>query len=100
LARTRKRCRSASNRQEKSVGPVVPEIDDSASDLDNEQERKLVQSKDIKGLKYFDMLLPLLEPLHDEQCARDKANNRELHYDQYCMLVLLYIFNPTVICPG
>jgi len=46
------------------------------------------------------MLLPLLEPLHDEQCARDKANNRELHYDQYCMLVLLYIFNPTVICPG
>jgi len=42
------------------------------------------------------MLLPLLEPLHDEQCARDKANNRELHFDQYCMLVLLYIFNPTV----
>lgn len=72
-------------------------VDDAASiDPDNDQETKVVRSKDIKGLKYFDMLLPLLEPLHDEQCARDKANNRELHYDQYCMLVLLYMFNPTV----
>ncbi|HBJ33558.1 MAG TPA: hypothetical protein DDZ51_02120 [Planctomycetaceae bacterium] len=38
----------------------------------------------------------MLLPLHDEQSTRDKANNRELHYDQYCMLVLLCIFNPTV----
>ena len=42
------------------------------------------------------MLLPLLERLHDEKCGRDKANNRELHFDKYCMLVLLYMFNPTV----
>jgi hypothetical protein len=26
----------------------------------------------------------------------DKAKNRELHFDKYCMLVLLYMFNPTV----
>lgn len=55
-----------------------------------------VQSKDIQGLKYFDMLLPLLERLHGEACGRDKANNRELHFDKYCLLVLLYMFNPTV----
>lgn len=55
-----------------------------------------IQSRDIVGLKYFDMLLPLLERLHDDECQRDKAKNRELHYDQYCLLILLYLFNPTV----
>ena len=29
-------------------------------------------------------------------CQRDTAGNRTLHYDQYCMLVLLYVLNPTV----
>jgi hypothetical protein len=47
-------------------------------------------------LKYFAMLQPLLTHLHDDQCSRDKAGNRTLHYDQYCMLVLLYVLNPTV----
>eukprot|EP00456_Euglypha_rotunda_P006410 TRINITY_DN110_c0_g1_i6.p4 TRINITY_DN110_c0_g1~~TRINITY_DN110_c0_g1_i6.p4 ORF type:complete len:420 (+),score=99.28 TRINITY_DN110_c0_g1_i6:6763-8022(+) len=50
---------------------------------------------DIVGLKYFDQLLPLLARLKDEGCLRDRAGNRELHYDQYCLLVLLYLFNPT-----
>jgi hypothetical protein len=47
-------------------------------------------------LKYFDKLAPLLARLHDDGCARDRAGNRELHYDQYCMLMLLYLFNPVV----
>mgnify|MGYP003561745834 FL=1 len=55
-----------------------------------------LREKDIVGLKYFDMLMPLLERLHKDGCQRDKAKQRELHYDQYCMLVLLYMFNPTV----
>jgi hypothetical protein len=46
------------------------------------------------------MLMPLLERLHDEKCERDKANNCELHFDQYCMLVLLYMFNATVTSLG
>ncbi len=50
----------------------------------------------IEGLKYFAMLQPLLEHLHEERCQRDTAGNRTLHYDQYCMLVLLYVLNPTV----
>ena len=48
----------------------------------------------IVGLKYFDQALPLLARVRDDACHRDKANNRELHYDQYCLLVLLYLFNP------
>src|ERR1035438_6080668 len=52
--------------------------------------------KDITGLKYFDKLAPLLERLRDVGCERDRAGNRELHYDQYCLLVLLYLFDPIV----
>jgi hypothetical protein len=55
-----------------------------------------INEKDITGLKYFDQLAPLLQRLHDDGCQRDKAGNRTLHYDQYCMLLLLYLFNPIV----
>ena len=51
---------------------------------------------DVQGLKYFDKLAPLLGRLHDVGCERDRAGNRELHFDQYCMLILLYLFNPIV----
>src|SRR5580704_3179077 len=60
------------------------------------KRRKKVTDRQITGLKYFDKLAPLLERLHDDGCARDRAGNRELHYDQYCMLLLLYLFNPVV----
>jgi len=56
-------------------------------------EKRLVE-KDIVGLKYFDQLLPLFQRLHDDGCQRDKAGNRELHYDQYCLMVLVFLFNP------
>jgi hypothetical protein len=52
--------------------------------------------RDLAGLKYLDRLLPLLERLHEVGCARDRAGNRKLHYDQYCLLVLLTLFNPVV----
>ena len=53
-----------------------------------------ITEKEIVGLKYFDQLAPLLKRLHDDRCARDKSGNRDLHFDQYALLVLLYIFNP------
>jgi hypothetical protein len=55
-----------------------------------------VQAPVLQGLKYFDQLDTLLRRLHDVGCARDAAHNRKLHYDQYCMLVLLFLFNPAV----
>jgi hypothetical protein len=58
--------------------------------------RPEVTDKDVSGLKYFDKLGPLLARLHEVGCERDKAGNRELHYDQYCLLILLYLFNPVV----
>src|SRR5439155_23003343 len=50
--------------------------------------------RDLSGFKYLDRLLPMLARLHDFGCARDRAGNRQLHYDQYCLLVLLALFNP------
>ena len=60
------------------------------------RKKDKIEPKDITGLKYFDKLAPLLERLHDDGCQRDKAGNRTLHFDQYCMLILLYLFNPIV----
>lgn len=58
------------------------------------RKREEVTEKKITGLKYFDKLVPLLERLHDVGCQRDKAGNRQLHFDQYCLLMLLAMFNP------
>jgi hypothetical protein len=55
-----------------------------------------IQDKDVVGLKYFDQLAPLLKRLHDVGCEGDAARNRVLHFDQYCMLILLFLFNPVV----
>lgn len=60
------------------------------------RKRDQIEGRDIGGLKYFDRLAPLLARLHEVGCERDKAGNRELHYDQYCLLILLFLFNPVV----
>jgi hypothetical protein len=59
-------------------------------------ENPPLAEQDLVGLKYFDRLVPLLARLHDVGCARDRAGNRELHYDHYCLLVLLALFNPAL----
>jgi len=61
------------------------------------KRREEVRAEDITGLQYFRRLLPLLERLREAGCARDKAGNRTLTMDQYCSLVLLYLFNPVVV---
>lgn len=53
-----------------------------------------IEPSDIQGLKYFDKLKPLLARLHEVGTERDKANNRDLHMDQYGLLVLMWMFSP------
>jgi len=60
------------------------------------KKRDDVREEDLTGLKFFEKLAPLLAHLHEVGCDRDKAGNRTLHFDQYCMLVLLFLFNPVV----
>jgi len=58
------------------------------------EERAPIREEDVQGLKYFRKLWPLFERLREVGCQRDKAGNRELFMDQYCALVLLFMFNP------
>jgi hypothetical protein len=58
--------------------------------------KKLIRQCDLAGFKYFQLLLPLLDTLHEQACIRDKAHNRTLHYDQYATLLLLFFFNPII----
>jgi Transposase DDE domain len=58
------------------------------------KRRPKVTEKDIQGLKYFRLLTPLLERLHDAGTERDRAGNRRLYFDNYGALILLYFFNP------
>ena len=58
--------------------------------------RTPVDPRQLGHLKKLRHLLPLLAPLRDSGCARDTAGNRDLHFDQYVTLVLLYLFNPII----
>jgi hypothetical protein len=58
--------------------------------------RPEVRAADLRGLKYFKCLGPLLDRLHDQATQRDRAGNRKLFFDQYASLLLLYFFNPIV----
>lgn len=57
-------------------------------------KRKEVTEDQLVGFKYFRKILRMLDRLHDTACARDPAHNRQLHFDQYTALILLYFFNP------
>jgi len=62
----------------------------------SKRKQEPLKSRDVQGLKYLERLLPLLDELHDVGCQRDKAGNRSLHFDQYCLFVLLFLFNPVL----
>jgi hypothetical protein len=51
-----------------------------------------IREEDIQGFKYLDSFFKTLTRLHD---VKDHQN-RELHYDQYLALLLLYFFTPVL----
>lgn len=60
------------------------------------KRRPEIKDSELQGLKYFKLLNPILEGLHDDATDRDRAGNRRLFFDQYASLLLLYFFNPIV----
>ncbi len=50
----------------------------------------------VQGFKYVRLVRHLLERLHGAATERDRAGNRQLFYDHYATLLLLYFFTPTV----
>jgi len=47
-------------------------------------------------MKQLRRVAQLLSSVHESGCGRDIAGNRELHFDDYVLLVLLYLFNPLI----
>ncbi len=64
--------------------------------MSRDRETPQIRAKDVQGLKYFKVLRPMLDRLHHVGAARDVAQNRSLHMDQYCTLVLLWLYSPIV----
>ena len=55
-----------------------------------------VTEETLQGFKYFRVLEPLLAHLRTVGTEWDRAGNRQLFYDQYASLLLLYFFHPAV----
>src|SRR4051812_40931457 len=58
--------------------------------------RKRIKHSDLTGLRDLAAMARLLEPLHAIGAERDGAGNRSLHMDHYCLLVLMWLYNPVV----
>lgn len=55
-----------------------------------------LDARKLQGFKYFRLINELMKKLHQVGTERDRARNRQLFYDQYATLMILYFFNPTV----
>jgi len=58
--------------------------------------KQAVADMEVRGLKHFKRLLPLLRGLEKVGCERDTAGNRQLFMSDYCASVMLYLFNPMI----
>jgi len=58
--------------------------------------KKDLKASDLQGWKRLKRVASLLAAVHEVGCDRDKAGNRELHFDDYVLLVLLYLMNPLI----
>src|SRR5436309_3295403 len=64
--------------------------------LEKQAQLNHLTSQDVRGTKYLGRVFPLLARLRSDGCARDKAGNRTLFYDQYASLLLLSMFSPAM----
>jgi len=61
-----------------------------------ESSTRAVTLDQLQGIKQLRRVAGLLSSLHRGGCDRDKAGNRALHFDDYVLLILLYLFNPMI----
>ena len=62
----------------------------------NNPSRREIVADDLHGFKQLRRIAGLLSSLHQTGCDRDKAANRQLHFDDYVLLILLYLYNPMI----
>lgn len=82
-----------SRRQQKPL-PSDDAVQPSSPTGFDSDSKPTITARDLQGLKFFKRIRPLLSSLHDIGAQRDKAHNRDLHMDEYCVLVLMWMFNP------
>lgn len=56
----------------------------------------MAETERVEGLKLLQRLEPFWVRLRGSGCARDRAGNRTLFFDQACALILLTFFNPSL----
>lgn len=61
-----------------------------------DREDPSTDTEHVEGLKYLKLINNVLHSLHGVGTERDRAGNRDLHFDQYVSLFLLYFFSPTL----
>jgi hypothetical protein len=61
-----------------------------------DQAHPPITADQLHGIKQLRRVAGMLSGLHHAGCDRDKAGNRELHFDDYVLLILLYLFNPMI----
>ncbi len=59
------------------------------------REREIT-ANELRGYKQLRRIRSLLARLHKVGCGRDRAGNRELHFDDYVVLCLFYLMNPLI----
>lgn len=73
---------------------VLPFFRATMSNKRSSDKQPKIKASDLEGLKDLRAIAKLLERLHKVGTARDTAKNRDLHMDQYCLLVLMWLYNP------
>ena len=65
------------------------------SDSKASKKRPIAES-DLQGFRDLRAMRALLESLHGVGAERDKAGNRKLFMNDYCLLVLMWLYNPII----
>lgn len=60
------------------------------------KKKEPIEESELKGFADLQAMRKLLERLHGIGAERDKAGNRHLHMNDYCLLVLMWLYNPVI----
>lgn len=66
------------------------------SDSPDNRKKRPITGKELQGFRDVGAMRELLTRLHDVGTERDSAGNRELFMDDYCLLVLMWLYNPVI----
>lgn len=67
-----------------------------AAIVPSKSEKLSIKPSDLHGLRDLQHMARILESLHDVGTKRDRAGNRNLHMDHYCLLILMWLYNPVI----